>query len=191
MDHIQKNWIRVTYVAVSGIVVVASVIYRAPILASQNSLNNFSYVGCVATLVGLIVAILEIVHGASVSRSIRDEVRRIVDGGRSVDRATMAVECLSYLDEASEHVTGERYQLSLKCVQYARKNYMRIASVAQMEEEMTDTMGKIELGLVKGTHTTAATPLRKWERVAIQQDILTMKLHLERLVNVFGAMHVP
>jgi hypothetical protein len=68
---------------------------------------------------------------------------------------------------------------------------MRIAGVAQMEEEMTDTMGKIELGLVKGTHTTAATPLRKWERVAIQQDILTMKLHLERLVNVFGAMHVP
>jgi hypothetical protein len=39
------------------------------------------------------------------------------------------IDCLSALDEASNHVTDERYEMSLKCVQYARKNCMRMGAL--------------------------------------------------------------
>ncbi|MGA7439361.1 MAG: hypothetical protein WBW32_14685 [Luteibacter sp.] len=189
MERLRRNWIRLTTVLISAATILAAIAGHDTILSDRVHLDDFSYIGGVATCVGLIIAILEIAHVASVSRSIRDEVAHVVDHGRIVDRATLVIDCLSALDEASNHVTDERYEMSLKCVQYARKNCMRIASIGTIEPDVASRLGKIELGLVLGTHTNASAPLQKRDRVEIQEQILDLKICFEAMNPPMGALH--
>lgn len=181
MEFIRNNWIRITYLLISIGMIAGSFCIKDRILGNASHINEFSYFGVVATLVALVVAIFEVFHSVSVSKSIRDEAKKILQQARDVSGASFVSECLSVLDEANEHVSGERYVLALKCFQYFRKTYVRISAPENIRMEVDNVLSDVELSLQQATHTSAQAPLGKSKRVKIHKDILAIKKQLEEM----------
>lgn len=179
MEFIKNHWIRVAYLLISAGVLGASLIFKEQVIGNDGYLNEFSYFGVVATLIALVVAVFEVLHSVSVSKSIRDEAKKILKQAQDVNGASFVSECLAVLDEANEHVSGERYVLSLKCFQHFRRTYLRISGPESLVKEIDSVLGDIELNLQQATHTSAQAPLGKGKRAKIQKDILNIKRCLE------------
>lgn len=181
MEFIRNNRIRIAYLLISIGLFIASLIFKEKIIGNDSYLNNFSYFGVVATLIALMVAVSEVWHSIIISKSIRDEVREIFNQARNVNGASFVSECLSVLDEANEHISGERYALSLKCYQYFRRTYLRISGPENLINEIDGALNEIEHCLQQATHATAKAPLGKSKRTQIQKDILSIKKRLEEI----------
>ncbi|MHB1185695.1 MAG: hypothetical protein ACYC4A_13465 [Desulfobulbia bacterium] len=190
MEFIRNHWIRIAYLFISAGVLCASLTFKDKIIGNDGYLNKFSYFGVVATLIALVVTVFEVLHSVSVSKSIRDEARKILKQAQDVNGASFVSECLAVLDEANEHVSGERYVLSLKCFQHFRRTYLRISGPASLVNEIDSVLGNIELSLQQATHTSAQAPLGKGKRVKIQKDILNIKRCLEEMNPAKRGEHV-
>ena len=181
MEFIRNHWIRFAYLLISVGVIVASLSFKEKIISTDGYLNEFSYFGVVTTVIALVVAIFEVLHSVSVSKSIRDEARKILQQARDINGASFVSECLAALDEANEHVSGERYVLSLKCFQHFRRTYLRISGPENLVNVINGVLGEIEFSLQQATHTSAQAPLGKSKRTKIQKDILNIKKCLEEM----------
>jgi hypothetical protein len=163
---------------------------KGMVLADQSSFNKFSYVGVVATLIALLVAVFEVLHSIRVSKGIRDEARRLFSQAQEVIGASFVSECISALDEANSYISSERYTLSLRCFQDFRKTYAKISEPKSSSEEISKVIDEVELGLYKATHTTAVSPLTKKTKTGMQKKILNIKTYLEELNAVKGSDYV-
>jgi hypothetical protein len=181
MEFSKNHWIRLTYLVISMGVLFASLVFKEKIVGNSVHFNEFSYFGVVATLIALVVAIFEVLHSVNVSKSIRDEARKILKLTLDVNGASFVSECLAALDEVNEHVAGERYILSLKCFQYFRRTFLRISGPENIVNQIDGALGGIELNLQQATHTTAKAPLAKNTKSKIQRDILAIKKCLEEM----------
>lgn len=181
MEFIKNQWIRVAYVLISVCIALVSLHYKDWVIGNENYLSEFSYAGVVATIIALIIAIFEVVHSVSISKSIRDEARKMLKQAQDINGASFVSECLSILDEANEHVSGERYVLSLKCFQHFRRTYLRVSGPQGLVDQIDENIGDIELRLQQATHTSAKASLGKGKRVQMQKDILEIKKCLEEM----------
>lgn len=181
MEFIKNHWIRFAYFLVSVVALLVSLVFKEDVIENAGYLNGFSYFGVVATLIALVVAVCEVLHSVTVSKSIRDEAREILKQVQEVSGASFVSECLALLDEANEHVSGERYVLSLKCFQHFRRTYLRISGPENLVKKIDDALCEIELSLQQATHTSAQAPLGKGKKVKIQKSILNIKRCLEEM----------
>ena len=181
IEFIRNHWIRAAYLLISMGILIASIAFKETVVGEDGRLDEFSYFGVVATVIALIVAIFEVLHSVSISKSIRDEARYMLQQVRDVNGASFVSECLAVLDEANEHVSHERYVLSLKCFQYFRRTYLRISGPEKLVGKIDGALGDIEFELQKATHASAKSPLGKRKRAEIQSEILNIKRCLEEM----------
>jgi hypothetical protein len=191
MSKLKDNKIRIFYIFISLLAAFCAYKYKEEILKSTDSFNEFSYVGGIATLIGLLITVLEIIHGIRVSKGIRDEARAIVTHAQKVDRASLISECLSNLDELNSYLSNEKYKISLKCFQYFRRNYTRISDTSPISYWMKETLHEVELELQSATHASAAAPLTRAKRVTLQNKIIAIKSKLEEINPATGGAYVP
>ncbi|MEN3802111.1 hypothetical protein ABDZ32_16170 [Aeromonas veronii] len=180
MQLIKDNWIRVSYILGSSLVFIISLYAMDDVVTDSSALNKFSYIGVVITIIALIIAISEVVHSISISKSIRDEAKNVLTQAQRLSGAAFISECLSVLDEANDHLTGERYALALKCFQHFRRTYTRISVIADATAQQINSLIRdVELSLQQSIHATPQAPIQKKKRASIQSNILTIKSHLE------------
>ena len=148
------------------------------------------YIGVIATLIALLIAIFEVMHSINISKGIREEAKKLLKQAQEINGASFVSECLSVLDEANDHISGERYILSLKCFQHFRRTYLRISGSETLIAKIDAIVGQVELGLQQGTHTTAKAPLAKKKRIEIQESILNIKKFIEELNPARRGAHV-
>ncbi len=189
MEKLKDNWIRFAYIFVSVAVAIAASRYKVDVLASTKSLNEFSYVGTVATIIGLIIAASEVVHSLRVSIAIRKEANKLFSAAKALDGASSISECLSSLDEVSRLISSEDYEFSLRCFQHFRRTYARVpgcgAEIVAIDTQFYD----IELGLQQAVHTRPQAPLEKKKRIALSKSILSIKGSLEKINPVRGSVY--
>lgn len=189
MEKLKDNWIRFAYIFVSVAVAIAASRYKVDVLASTKSLNEFSYVGTVATIIGLIIAASEVVHSLRVSIAIRKEANKLFSAAKALDGASSISECLSSLDEVSRLISSEDYEFSLRCFQHFRRTYARVpgsgAEIVAIDTQLND----IELGLHQAVHTRPQAPLEKKKRIALSKGILSIKGSLEKINPVRGSVY--
>ncbi|MBL8261354.1 MAG: hypothetical protein JNM58_02930 [Xanthomonadaceae bacterium] len=189
MEKLKDNWIRFAYVFVSVAVAIAASRYKSDVLASTDSLNEFSYVGTVATVIGLIIAASEVVHSLRVSIAIRKEANKLFSAAKALDGASSISECLSSLDEVGRLISSEDYEFSLRCFQHFRRTYARVpgngAEIVAIDTQLND----IELGLHQAVHTRPQAPLEKKKRIALSKGILSIKESLEKINPVRGSVY--
>ncbi|KPZ66255.1 hypothetical protein AN394_04181 [Pseudoalteromonas sp. P1-26] len=190
MNFLKEQWVRVFYTFISIVFVWISLKFKNKIIDNVESFNEFSYIGVVATLVALMVAIFEVMHSINLSKGIREEAKKLLKQSQEINGASFVSECLSVLDEANDHISSERYNLSLKCFQHFRRTYLRISGDEELIVEINNRVGAVELGLQQATHTTAKAPLTKKKRLEIQESILNIKKNLEDLNPVKRGSHV-
>lgn len=191
MQFAKEHYLRVTYCIMIAIVSYIAAINQEEITKNQESLNNISYWGTIATIVGLIIAILEVLHSIRVTKGIQAQAQIILLQSKKLDSASFISESLSALDETNHHVSTEDYSLSLKCFQYFRKCYARIHDKREFNSDIGQLIKSTELSLQKATHTSVAAPLNKRAKTTIQKDILDIKTQLEESNLSRSTEHVP
>jgi len=154
-------------------------LYLNETVADNEKLNKFSYIGTVATIIALLIAIFEIAQSIHTSKSIQNQAKQYLSRAQSLDQASFSTECLGNLDEANSYINHENYVTSLKCFQHFRKTFSRFSTTFENIEDVSKKIGEIELSLHRATQATASAPLTKGRKSAIQKDIIEMKNVLE------------
>jgi hypothetical protein len=189
MEILRENKIRVAYSIISAILVWLAYKYNSEIVENSEKFNEFGYIGGVATLIGLLIAVSEVIHSVRISKGIQKEAAALVSHARTIDLTSFISECLSTLDETNDHVSGERYLIALKCFQHFRRTYLRVPITDEISK-ITATVQEIEISLHSSTHASAKSPLTKKQRLNIQEKIMEIKSVLEKITPIAGGTHV-
>lgn len=190
MEIIKENKIRVIYTVISAILVLLAYKYNCEIVKNPEKFNEFSYIGGVATLIGLLIAVSEVIHSVKISKSIQKEAAALINHTRTIELASLISECLSSLDEANDHLSSEKYLIALKCFQHFRRTHLRAPGSNEISEEIKTTIQDVEIALHSSTHASAKAPLTKRQRESIQSKIMLIKSALEKVTPIAGGTHV-
>ena len=181
MIFFKNHWIRIFYIIISLVLVKLAFCYKDTIVSDVTVFNLFSYVGVVATLIALLIAISEVIHSISISKGIQEEAKKLLEQAQVIDVASLVSECLVVLDETNGHISGERYILALRSFQDFRRTCLRISGSDFLVYKESNILGQAELLLQQSTHTNAKSPLTKKKRIEIQETILNIKESIEQM----------
>jgi hypothetical protein len=181
MERLKSHWIRFVYCLISIAIVWTALLQQEIVVGSPASLNNFSYIGTVITIVALIISISEVLHSVRYSRSISAEASRVLKDAKAVEAASAVSECLATLNEAAGYVDTENYPLALKCYQHFRILIAKIPGTGQAFDRIDNILGETEIAIRKGIFATANAPLEKPFRVLIHHNLENIKVNLEKV----------
>lgn len=191
MKFISDQYLRILYVIVAICIVVFANVNEAAVTTNTISFNTLSYWGTIATLIALVITIIEILHSIRITKGIQAQAKNLLMRARAIDSSAYMTDCLSALDESNDHLSSEKYTLSLKCFQYFRKSYARLHDKSEFGQSLDNIINKTELSLQKSTHSSAAAPLTKPAKTSIHNDILSIKSILEQSRLSRSNEHVP
>lgn len=191
MKFIKDQYLRIIYVIAALCILGIAKLNEVKITTDTPSLNTLSYWGTIATLIALIITIIEVLHSIRITKGIQIQAEKILMRARVIDSSAYLSECLSALDETNNHLSSESYTLSLKCFQYFRKSYAKLHDKSEFGVELDKSINKTELSLQKSTHSTIAAPLTKTAKTLIHNDILAIKSILEQSRLSRSTEHVP
>lgn len=191
MKFIQDQYLRIIYVVAALIILGFAKYNETKITGDAPSLNTLSYWGTIATLIALIITIIEVLHSIRITKGIQAQAEQILMRARVIDSSAYLSECLSALDETNNNLSSESYTLSLKCFQYFRKSYAKLHDKSEFGVNLDKSINKTELSLQKSTHSTVDAPLTKAAKTLIHNDILAIKSILEQSRLSRSTEYVP
>jgi hypothetical protein len=189
MELLKSHWIRFVYCLMSIAIVWTALLQQEIVVASPTSLNNFSYVGTVITIVALIISIAEVLHSVRYSRSISAEAKKVLQEAKAVEGASAVSECLATLNEAAGYVDTENYPLALKRYQHFRILFAKIPGTGQEFERIDNILGETEITIRKGVFATANAPLEKPIRILLHHNLENIKENLEKVNPARGRQY--
>ncbi len=174
---------------VSVICIYAAYYYHDAIVGESKQLNNFSYVGTVATFIGLLITVAEVMQSLHISKSIRDEAKSLLEKVKLIESASSISDCLAAIDEVNQNVANEDYKSALKSFQYLRKIYVKVTPMIGFKDnsEKLSSLGDIEYSLQKSTHTALDAPLNKRQKTELTKKILLLKQEFENMNPARGS----
>lgn len=181
MNRFKENWIRILYVVVSVLIMLAAIYCVESVVGDGKLFNRFSYFGTVATAIGLIVAFAEVLHSLHISKGIREEARSILNSVKRVQAASIISECLYSLDEAAEYFNRGEYFISVKCFLHFRRQYIRIRPSDEIEADIDGLLRDIERTLHAATRSSAHAPVDKRTQTILRKNILSIKESIEKI----------
>jgi hypothetical protein len=185
--------IRITYVIISFLGVIAAYHYADLTTQTSSYLNYVSYYGTVATAIGLLITVAEVLHNVTITRSVQEEARTIFNHVKQIENASSISDCLATIDDVSNLVSKEDYSSALRSFQFLRKLCVKIIpQVSEIDdcEDRLSALGNVEFMLHKATHTSAKAPLSKKQKTDLLKDILFLKEQIEKLNPVRNTQNV-
>lgn len=180
-------WIRILYIVTCLAIALTSVYYFAEITNTQTTLNQISYIGTIATFIGLIIAVCEILHSLKVSNSIQDESNKLLLSFKNIENASSISYCLSMIDDVMSYFEVADYEGALRNFQFFRRMFVKLAAdleinLVHSKQNGTDKsglLGEIEELFSAGTHTTEDSPLSNAQKNKIRKSLLHIKHKIE------------
>ncbi len=190
-NDLQKdNHIRCAYTILCIVILIAFLIAANWILPNPKYLNTYSYIGTAITIIGLIIAVFEIIHSLVTTKAIQKQAQEKLDGFRMVDGNTQLIECIDTLDKVNDSISNDEYFTALKYFQFYRRFYRRIHSNYNMKNLKLSTNDKrfdlIESRLHDGRNASSLYPLTKRQKKAITIKVLEIKSLLEQSIKTEG-----
>lgn len=191
MELLKENWIRIAYGAISVCIAWAAYHFRLEVLSDKDTFDRFSYVGGVATFIGLLITVSEVLIAISISKGIRAEARALLTQARKVDRAALLSECLLLLDRINDDLTDNRQATALQCIQQTRRSFLRAMPSGPEAEALSADLVALEAVLQEAIRTNERdTHFTRRVRAGIQTRALDVKQALEQLISGRKASHV-
>ncbi|ANH69577.1 hypothetical protein [Mitsuaria sp. 7] len=191
MELLKENWIRLAYGAASVGIVWAAYHFRVEVLSDKDTFDRFSYIGGVATFIGLLITVSEVLQAISISKGIRAEARALLAEAQKVDRAALFSECLLMIDRINDDVIDKRFATALQGLQQVRRSFLRAATPSTSPEALSGKLAEVEELLQESVRAAATASRYKRGSVEIQQALLAAKEILEQLISGRTANHVP
>lgn len=180
----RENLIRIGYIIISIGLISLAISFYDDIIGNPAKFNQFSYIGTVATLVGLIVTIFEVIHNAYISKSIQKEASLLLNKVQLIENASSISDCLAAIDDVSHSLNNEDYKEALKSFLFFRR--ICVKAIPDFDENIKDnsnplnTLGNIEFVLRKATHTNINARLSKPQKTDLMKNILQIKQEIEQ-----------
>lgn len=191
MELLKENWIRLSYCAASVGIVWAAYHFRVDVLSDKDTFDRFSYIGGVATFVGLLITVSEVLQAISISKGIRAEARALLAEARKVDRAALFSECLLMIDRINDDVIDRRFGTALQGLQQVRRSFLRAATPCTSPEALSGKLAEVEELLQDSVRAAATASRSKRSSVEIHEALLAAKEILEQLISGRTANHAP
>lgn len=169
--------------------------YFPVIVEERTNFNVFSYVGVVATFVGLLVAVCEVIHQLVRSIAVQDESRRLLRSVKNVEYAGTISHCLSIIDDVNGCFERADYHGALKSFRFFRRMVTSLyRGFGLKPDELRNgvrkkigLLGELEEQLSAATHTSVEAPLSAPQRSKFRSDMLQIKNQIENYMHVDGA----
>jgi hypothetical protein len=191
MELLKENWIRLAYGAASMGIVWAAYHFRVEVLSDKDSFDRFSYIGGVATFIGLLITVSEVLQAISISKGIRAEARALLAEARKIDRAALLSECLLLIDRINDDLIDNRRSTALQCVQQTRRSFLRAVPPSPESDELCAGLVALEAHLQDAIRSNDRNDhLSKRVLTDIQERSLDVKQALEKLISGRSKPHV-
>ncbi|MFC7777702.1 hypothetical protein ACFQW4_11545 [Pantoea sp. GCM10028869] len=126
-EKLKDNKFRIFYTLLCVILCVISWVFQKEISESQSNMLAFSYYASVATLVALIIAVMEIIYAIRLSKSTQEKMKERVDWFKNQTVSHLSHLCSSYYESSLDDLANNQYgQLSLN-FRFALKLHRNIA----------------------------------------------------------------
>ncbi|WP_241060653.1 hypothetical protein [Achromobacter xylosoxidans] len=182
--------LRVLYIAASLVTAWQAKRIWDEIFASKRDLFDlFSYIGTVATLIGLMITVCEVLHSAHMSRSVRNEARRLLGGLQAFDGATFCAECISDIQSILESISKDKYSEALKSFNYLSRAVSHARNQSPKSLEAWD-LNKILNLLLPLQKATPRKPPSHTQKEDLTNAITELKDNIENLKGTTRSTHV-
>ncbi len=172
---------RILYTVISVVLIFAGYILHKTILTDSATLNLFSYIGTLATLIALLVTICETIISIKKTESVQQEVKNVLEKINTIEKTSSISDCLTLIDETNKFVMSEDYDRALQSFQFFRKICTKTSLELKenSENEKPNTINNLEHTLQKATATTTRAGLNKKQKTDILNALLDIKTTLE------------
>lgn len=127
-EKLKDNNFRICYTISCVVLFVISVLLQKKISESQSAMLVFSYYASVATLIALIIAVMEIIYVIRISKTTQEKMRERVEWFKGQTVSHLSHVCSSYYESSLDDLANNQYaQLSLN-FRVALKLHRNIAS---------------------------------------------------------------
>lgn len=127
-EKLKDNNFRICYTISCIVLFVISVLLQKKISESQPAMLVFSYYASVATLIALIIAVMEIIYVIRISKTTQEKMRERVEWFKGQTVSHLSHVCSSYYESSLDDLANNQYaQLSLN-FRVALKLHRNIAS---------------------------------------------------------------
>lgn len=186
-----QYYVRIAYIFLSIVGVWLSYRYYGEISGEISTYTKFSYIGTVATLIALLIAVAEIMHNLYVSKSIQEEAATLLNRVKTIENASSISDCLAAIDDVSVNVSHEDYKLALKSFHFFRKVCVKvIPHFGDSDDDNLNPLGELELILIKATHTSPSAPFSKKQKTDLMKQVLFIKQRVEKMNPARGDSNV-
>lgn len=180
-EKLKDNKFRVFYTIACVFLCVTSWIFQKEISESQSNMLVFSYYASVATLVALIIAVMEIVYAIRINKSTQEKMRERVEGFKNQTVSHLSHVCSSYYESSLDDLANNQYgQLSLN-FRFALKLHRNIANnfISSDDKAIFDTkndvINKLEKNIQDARYIPAQEKLPNKKSREIRESIMEIK----------------
>ena len=157
----------------------AAYAFLEPITGSGRYMGYFSYFGTVATAIGLVVAVCEVVHSVRMTASVHRQAKEMLDHAQAVETASSFSHCLASIDEATAFVASDDYTSAIKSFQFLRKVYVKLLPRSDASDLGLNALGRIERSLYNADRADDEEPLSKRQKIILLDRLLHLKQDIE------------
>ncbi|EMK3356893.1 hypothetical protein V8063_004759 [Vibrio parahaemolyticus] len=184
--------IRIVYTLISiGIAVSAYYFcgYFVPV-GDAGPQGLLSYIGTVASIIGLLIAVCEVIHSVNISKSIRETASDILDQAKKIEQASGTSDCISLLDDINHSLMSADYKSAYKSFQHFRKLCIKLKpELDEVDTGKLNTLGTIEQELMVFTKGVSnSIPNAKIKKTT--DKILLLKQKIEEVNPAGGDLDV-
>lgn len=165
-------------VAICALAALAS-LHQDDIVISGTALDKISYWGTIATIAGLSITLIEVLHNIRITKSINHQARKMLLESKKIYSAALVSECAASLDDTNNYISAENYPVALKCFQHFRKSFAKIYYTSEFPAAVITNINTSEMTLQKAVHTSGDAPLPKRQKSALQSQLVEIKSTLE------------
>lgn len=185
LEKAKDNCIRILYIIICAIIVFVCYKYQYDIISISENLNMFSYYASVATVIALLISIMEILYNVSITKSIKTRSLFNLSKFKNATGLSYAHECVSYYDQCLNDLATKKYPLLVANFTIARKLHISLANHFMTEEDKKEfddkktALDDLEKKIFSTRHINASNPLGNAQIKEIQDALLEVKQKFE------------
>ncbi|HDT0623619.1 TPA: hypothetical protein QIB48_000021 [Morganella morganii subsp. morganii] len=180
-EKLKDNKFRVVYTIICFLFIFASYFFQDEISGNQSSMLAFSYYASVATLIALIISVLEIIYAIRIRKSTQEQMREKIEWFKNQTVSHLSHVCSSYYESSLDDLANNKYgQLSLN-IRVAIKLHRTIANnfIPEEDKVIFGTKSEVINKLEKNTQDARYVPLQEKlptrKSREIRESIMEMK----------------
>lgn len=179
------NKLRVLYIIISSLLLWISTINIEIIMNSNYNFTLFSYYASVATIIALLITIMEVIHNITISKSIKDKSLFTLNKFKGTTGLSLSHECIFYYNQSLDNLSSKKYALlvtnftiALKLHLNIANNFMSIIDKKEFDNELIK-LNELERKINATRNITPKCPLGNSQMQDISESLLYAKQLIE------------